>query len=414
MILHYKLTSIIFLLLLHISSQKLFSQINISLTKSTDVIWEQIQLPEGKELRSIKTMPGNKFYIGCNNGGVYQLIQDQWELVGLPNRAVYKIEEYLNGELLASGSNSIFIWDYVDWTELQIPSYGYVTKTFDLFFCGGGFNDLYRSSDGCYDWDYVHDFSGCELVNGIVATSPDSIFLGYKNYCNGEGGVYLSTDSGFNFNPFGLHTHAISSMAIDNNNQVYAGSLGNWDAALCGLYRYNYQTEIWDTLIIYSDITCIEFNSENHIYLGYGYENLYVQGGILHSEDDGESWIMDTIGIGSTWVHDLQIAENGILYALTGHPTKKLYRTVLPVDINENTESGCNKIHWIYPNPASSHITLSNPHFHIQLHTLHGQIVLTSTPGETYISLDGVASGVYVATMMEGDEVVGREKLIVK
>ncbi len=352
-----KLTSVIFLLLLCFSSQNLFSQNNISKTKSTDVTWERIPLPDGKEIRSFKVMPENKLYIGCKNGGVYQLIQDQWELVGLPTKTIDKIEEYLNGELLVS-SDSTYVWDYNNWNNIQKPFYGTITKTFDLFFGGGSFEDLYHSSDGCYNWDNVHDISGCESVCSVVATSPDSIFFGYKNYCNGEGGVYLSTDGGINFNPFGLLSLAISSMAVDNDNRVYAGSLGNWDTGLCGLYRYNNQTELWDTLLIIASINTIEFNSENHIFLGYDYDGASDQGGVLQSEDDGESWIMDTAGIGSTWVHDLQIAENGILYALTGYTTKKLYRTVLPVEINENTESFYYKTN-CYPNPVSNNLIIS-------------------------------------------------------
>ncbi len=364
-----KLTFIIFLFILCVSSKSIFAQNNLSreLTsvikaskkQQSVVIWERIPLPEGKEIRSIKTMPENKFYIGCKNGGVYQLVNNQWELVGLPTKDIKKIEEYLNGELLVS-SDSIYIWDYEGWTKTQKPFYGNVTKTFDFFFGGGSYEELYRSSDGCYSWDYVLDFSGCETVGGIVATSPDSIFIGYRNWCEyGKGGVYLSIDSGYNWNPFGLHSHFISTMAIDKLNQVYAGNAGHYDTGQGGLYKYNYQTEIWDTIIYFPYITSIEFNTENHIFLGYFIDGASDRGGVMHSEDGGESWILDTIGMGSTWVRDIQIADNGILYALTGYTTKKLYRTVLPVEINENTESFHYKT-TCYPNPASNKITITS------------------------------------------------------
>jgi hypothetical protein len=65
-----------------------------------------------------------------------------------------------------------------------------------------------------------------------------------------------------------------------------------------------------------------------------------------------------------------------------------------------------------YPNPAASHITLSNPNTNIQLRNLHGQLILTSQPGEQQISLDGIKPGVYVVTVVERGVVVGKEKLL--
>ncbi len=365
---HIKLTFLVFLLILCTTYQNVFSQnsnsytvtydINISKTITSDVIWERIPLPEGEGINSMKVMPGNKVYIGSNNRGVYRLENDDWESLGLSNKFVYDLEEYLNGELLAV-SDSIYIWDYTNWTEIQNSISGSVTKIFDYFFCGGQFvDDLYRSSDGCYNWDFVHGFGSCDRVNSIVGTSLDSIFLGYNNYCNGEGNVLLSIDSGSNFNPFGLQTHAISSLAIDNSNHIYAGSLGNWSSAVPGLYKYNYQTEIWDIILIHGTISCIEFNTENHIYLGYGWEDYGYASGVMHSEDGGVSWIYDTIGMGYGIVRDLQIAENGIMYAIAGYPTRHFYRTVSPVDINEKNEN----LHLTtkgFPNPASNKLTIA-------------------------------------------------------
>ncbi len=68
----------------------------------------------------------------------------------------------------------------------------------------------------------------------------------------------------------------------------------------------------------------------------------------------------------------------------------------------------------IYPNPASSYVTLSSSNYHLQLHSLQGQQILTSIQGNEQISVEGVTSGIYVATIREGENVVGREKLIVK
>ena len=334
------------------------SDINISKTKVSDVIWERIPLPEGEEIGSMEAMPGNKIYIGCRSGYIYLLDDNEWELINPDNKVGSQIEEYLNGALISTSAFNNYIWDYTDWTEIPKPFYGKVTKTFDFFFGGGEWEELYRSSDGCYTWDFIYDFGGCKRVNSIVGTSPDSIFLGYNNYCNGEGDILLSIDSGYNFIPFGLQTHAISSLAIDNNNHIYAGSLGNWSSAVPGLYKYNYLTEIWDIILVHGTIQCIEFNTENHIYLGYGWEDGGYYNGVMHSEDGGVSWIYDTLGMGNGIVNDLQIAENGVMYAIGGYPTKLLYRTVSPVDINEKNEN-LQLTTKCFPNPVNNQLTIT-------------------------------------------------------
>ncbi|MDP3445007.1 MAG: T9SS type A sorting domain-containing protein [Ignavibacteria bacterium] len=432
---HYRLTFFVFLLILCTTYQSIFSQnsnsksvtydINISKITKSDVIWEMIPLPEGEGIYSMKIMPGNKVYIGCNYGGVYRLENDDWESLGLSNKSVYDLEEYLNGELLAV-SNNIYIWDYTNWTEIQNSISGSVTKTYDIFFCGGQFvDDLYRSSDGCYNWDFAHSFSSCDRVNSIVATSPDSIFLGYKDYCSGEGDVLLSIDSGLNFYPFGLQTHAISTLAIDNNNHVYAGSLGNWDySVLPGLYKYNYQTEIWDIIMIHGTISCIEFNTENHIYIGYGWEDFGYASGVMHSEDGGESWIYDTIGMGYGIVWDLQIAENGIMYAIAGYPAKKLYRTVLPVNIYEKNDN-VQLITNCFPNPASTTLIIyTNKKFYenealsLSIYNATGMEILNYSisrkevsNGSIELNVSDLERGVYIYCI-KGEDYISTNKFI--
>jgi WD40 repeat protein len=82
-------------------------------------------------------------------------------------------------------------------------------------------------------------------------------------------------------------------------------------------------------------------------------------------------------------------------------------------NINSEVENNINDRLLFYPNPASANITLSKPNYSLQLHSLQGQLILKSSSGEKQISLEGVATGVYVATILEGEKVIGWEKLIV-
>lgn len=382
--------------------KKLNYEINFSKSKTSDIIWERIHIPEGKELRSFEVTSSNELYIGCNNGGVYKYFIGAWDLIGLENNGVADFEQSENGDLFIV-SNNLYSWDG---NSIQYLSDIYTNP---LKYISGklfGFNgEVIRSLDNGITWEMVYDISSAEMVFAFASTTPDSIFMGTTNWVGEGGGVYLSTDGGDNWESFGLSQHFVKSMAVDNNNMVYAGNGGHWATGQGGLYRYNYETTIWDTLHYFPYIYSIVFNSENHIYTGFGTTSEY-WGGVMHSEDNGETWILDTIGIGNTKVNELQIDNNGFLYALTGYTTKKLYRTTLPVSINEKPQkkspaTGC------FPNPSQNHINISinnipdnTTKLSLTLYNIMGSVVL-----EKQVSLSEIKSEIVrlnISNLKEG------------
>ena len=340
--------------------KKLYNEMNFSKSKRSDIVWERIHIPDGKELRSFEVTSSNELYIGCNDG-VYKYLSGAWDFIGLENQSVVDFEQSENGDLFIA-SNDLYSWDG---NSIQYLSDIYTNP---LKYISGklfGFNgEVIRSLDNGITWEIVYDISSAEMVFAFTSTTPDSIFMGTTNWVGEGGGVYLSTDGGDNWEPFGLSQHFVKSMAVDNNNIVYAGNGGHWETGQGGLYRYNYETAVWDTLHYYPYIWSIVFNSENHIFTGFSTTTDY-WGGVMHSEDNGETWILDTVGIGNTNVSELQIDNNGFLYALTGYTTKKLYRTALPVGINEKLPPDeYNSISdlVLFPNPTTG---ITNIEFHI-------------------------------------------------
>lgn len=259
-------------------------------------------------------------------------------------------------------------------------AYSFITKIDNYFMGYHYFGDLNKSTDSCYSWETVLDLLGDETIRGLTYTSYDSVFIGNKKYTGDGGGVYLSIDSGNTWNHFGLKDFFIGSMAVDNNNLVYAGNDGHYETGQGGLYRYNYGTEIWDTLFYFPYITSIIFNSGNHIYTGFRLSGADDWGGVTHSEDNGETWILDTIGMGNKMVHDIQIDNNGFLYAMAGYPYKKLYKTILPVSIINKFD---NKINF-YPNPSSNTIkiiignVLSRQNITIKVFNIYGDCMINN------------------------------------
>ncbi len=334
--------------------QKPYNEINFSKSITSDIVWERINIPEGKELRSFEVTSTNELYIGCNNG-VYKYLSGAWDLIGLENQSVADFEQSENGDLFIA-SNNLYSWDG---NSIQYLADIYTNP---LRYISGklfGYNgEVIRSLNNGITWEIVYNLSSAEMVFAFTSTTPDSIFMGTTNWVGEGGGVYLSTDGGDNWEHFGLSQHFVKSMAVDNNSIVYAGNGGHWETGQGGLYRYNYETTVWDTLLYYPYIWSIVFNSENHIFTGFSTTGSADKGGVMHSEDNGETWIIDTIGIGNTWVNELQIDNNGFLYALTGYTTKKLYRTTLPVSINEKSQYQ-NYVSQCYPNPANNYINIT-------------------------------------------------------
>ena len=352
--------------------------LSISKTGISNIVWERIAIPEGKELMSFEITPENELYIGCRFGGVYKYSLNTWELIGLNNLSVSEFETNDDDNLLIV-SNDLYCWNG---NAIQFVSAVYTNPLKNLFgslFGAYGTNAV-RSEDGGVHWDTVCHLSSAEMIADFTATNTDSIFMGTTNWVGEGGGVYLSIDGGDNWAPFGLSQHFIAALAVDNYNQVYAGNNGHYVTGQGGLYRYNKNTAVWDTLFYYPYITSIVFNTVNHIFLGFNTSGMADWGGVMHSEDSGDTWIVDTMGMGNIMVNELQIDNNGFLYALTGYTTKKLYRTTLPVSIKK-IASGCNNSSTCFPNPADEYVNITIGKGKNNTHNLY--IVLYNIEGKT-------------------------------
>ncbi len=344
--------------------KKLNKEINFSKTETSNIVWERIPVQEGFNLSSFLISDDGNLYIGndykSNLDGIFQSddLGITWNSLGLANGQINFIRQNSNNDLVVGRFSKIYMYTDSVWTEMYQSTIGVGVSCYSidsLLFAGGG--GVIKSDDDGYNWNVVYEMSGGEDVKAFTSTTPDSIFMGSTNWLGLGGGVYLSTDGGENWNHFGLSQHFVKSMATDNNNIVYAGNGGHWETGQGGLYRYNYETTVWDTLFYFPYIWSIVFNSENHIFTGFSTTTDY-WGGVMHSEDNGETWILDTVGIGNTNVSELQIDNNGFLYALTGYTTKKLYRTALPVGVKKKHQHQ-NHVSHCYPNPANNYINIT-------------------------------------------------------
>ncbi len=404
--------------------QNLHEEVNIANPSSdrSDIVWERVSIPEGFILRSFFIDNDRSLLIGSNSGnnpgGIYKTVNNgnTWTHLGLENRRIYFIGNNNSNELIVGADWSVELFDTLGiWNEVYQSHHGscYAYYNIDsLLFVGNG--AVIRSEDDGYNWNIAYLIStSSESALAFTSTNIDSVFMGTVNWVGYGGGVYLSIDNGNNWSTFGLSNYFISSLAVDLNDLVYAGCQGHYYTGQGGLYRLNYSNNNWDDIFLFPYINSIVFNTENHIFVGFDLDRASDQGGIFHSEDNGETWILDTTGMGSTWVHDLQIAENGIMYAIAGYPEKHLYRTTLPVNINDNFEGDHNKTHWIYPNPASSYISIQVEYIELNIYNQLSQKVMYIPDYRNRIDVSALEQGLYVVEIVT-EKGSSREKLLIQ
>lgn len=304
---------------------------------------------------------------------------------------------------------------------------------------GGYWGIIYHTNDGGENWNEQLREGGYDGITGIFLTDTlngvavDSGWPGILNTNNGgdEWNIFPSNwwslnsvffvndtlgwiggwESIIHTNDAGTNWYIQSSLPnidiedvifVDNNRGWAVGKILNNETGI--IYKTINGGITWNENNVFSN----SLNGVFFVNLNYGWvvgDNGYIG----YTIDGGETWYNQSVD--SSLLTSINITE-GYQGWITGG---QLYHADLSNIVGKDeyvyqySYNTC-----VYPNPASTHITLSNNNYSLQLYTLQGQLILTSSTGEDEISLEGVTPGVYLATIREGEKVIGREKLIVK
>lgn len=321
---------------------------------------------------------------------------------------------------------------FVDRDNGWIAGYFYV----DL---GGYWGVIYHTSDGGENWNEQLHEGGYGAIFGIFFTDT----LNGVAVDSGWPGILKTNNGGDEWNVYPSNWYSLNSVFFINDT---LGWIGGWESI-------KYTNDGGENWYIQSTLPNIDIKDVHFTDVNKGWavgEILNNETGIFYKTiNGGNAWneteVFDnplngvffvnsnygwtvgdngyigyTIDGGDTWynqsVDSSRLASINITSNYQGWITGGgLYHADLSniVGIDENANQYSNN-GFICPNPASSFVTLSNPNATLQLHTLQGQLILTSSLGETQISLEGVTPGVYVATIREGEMLIGREKLVVR
>ena len=287
-----------------------------------------------------------------------------------------------------------------------------------------GTNRLYRSSNGADSWtaispDLTNGPSTGNLTFGTLTTidvSPldsDLIYIGTD-----DGNVWSSLDGGSNYTNIsaGLPDRWVTRVQASPTtpNEVYVTFSGyrfGEDDGHVFMSADNGSTWI-DLSNNIPDIPVSDIEID-------GFDNLYLATdvGVLASSDQGVTWAPIGDNMPSVVVTDLHLDENsGFLFAGTyGRSSYKIDVSSDPLSVADVGMSA--KDIQMYPNPARDQVTVSSQQFRgkvrVVIYNQLGQLQkqLTFEGAEKRISLDGLASGLYIVQVEVGGQTLSRKLL---
>ncbi|MBE0663683.1 MAG: T9SS type A sorting domain-containing protein [Bacteroidales bacterium] len=381
--------------------------------------WETLPFPDTAHVKSIAVNNQGHIFIGAgsNNtiGGVYRSIDGglNWEFVlNMDDFGVLSLEINNQGTIYA-GTNHAFHPLYasydngVTWKELPIPTNLNVIKiksrgadTLYVSLWVGNGPLVLKSEDGGLNWDTIFydqppTFT-VQYVKDIAITKSGIIYLCLQGYFPDSGGVYKSEDDGATWELSGLFNHMLSSLAINSQNDLFAGAWGG----VPGLHVLRNGEEEWTKLLDGPNITDVAISSIDHIYLGSHGPN-----GVIRSLDNGLTFEMITDGLVLGIINGLTIDINSYIYAFN----TKLSRSINPlVSVFEPDSEKTSLISKLFPNPVHDFLFVEFPEAFFQhenipviIYDIAGNSWLSAsidTAQKTYnFDLSHFASGIYIA-----------------
>lgn len=340
---------------------------------------------------------------------------------------------------LGTWGNRIYtsIYNEIGWSQSPDGTIGDEVHAFtnkDSLLFAATDRGLYRTSNHGVNWSNVTEATFGGNAYSIANAQSGELYIG-TNW-----GVYRSTNNGDEWESLGLSSFVISSLAINPNNDLFAGTETgnlfrstdggmNWtnsnftgETITCltisgdgdiiagsygGVYRSTDNGESWNFIqFISTYVNALLPKGQNYLYAG-------TFSGVYSSSNNGESWTqMSTSGLRQTTILSLAFDKNNNLIA--GTYQGGLYRTEQSItDVeNENEIPTSTILFQNYPNPFNPSTTLSfvicqSSLVSLKIYNLLGQEIVKLMNEESFNAgehsvvwnADGNPSGVYISRL---------------
>jgi len=269
----------------------------------------------------------------------------------------------------------------------------YISDSGYIFF--GNWGGIVRSTDGGENWTEVLDLYNTEVVKAIAENSQGVLFAGSTSYSGdvSPGGIYSSTDGGATWQLTGLDYHFVSSIVINEDDEIFAGTNGNWNTGTGRIYKSSDNGQSWNIVFDNHYILSLSINEYNEIASAS-------ETGIFCTYDSGLAWNEITPFWAGKYFEKVAFHPEGQLYAISYFVESDLFRTLEPVIIPDNIVSqGETKI---YPNPAINLLFIETYNVYydeIYITDLSGRIMKKVAPSYQNIieiQIEGLPPSVYL------------------
>jgi len=175
--------------------------------------------------------------------------------------------------------------------------------------------DIFRSDDDGVTWKLAS--KGLELgwINTIVTSGASTVFASGST----GGRIFRSTDNGASWNGIYLNQNLFLAqtfcLAINSHGHIFAG------VELGGIFRSTDNGDSWAQLNTGTSqntyFHALAINSREHIFAGATRGTIGGPSapGVYRSTDNGDSWMLDSSGLGNRDVWDLEINSGGQIFA---------------------------------------------------------------------------------------------------
>lgn len=197
-----------------------------------------------------------------------------------------------------------------------------------------------RSGDHGITWQNVLSLNPIgynEYISDICFGPNEIIYACTTTQYAGIGNIYKSTDLGLTWETFPLEGY-YSTLGFDNAGRLIAGTYGE------GIYRYDFETAIWEHVLIGGTPNDILVVPDNRVFLSWSY------GRVLESDDGGDTYHSISTGISETNdMMNFAIDYSGKIYIHGGG----LYRSndIIFTDIKMNISNNTGTLN-CFPNPC--------------------------------------------------------------